>query len=82
MICLETCRPLVSRRICNIHTTLLTTEIVRRAEDIDQEFSNVPNVDRLGWVFQKLADHGRNIKLVEGPVVAYNRTKPGPAQHP
>jgi hypothetical protein len=52
------------RRICNIETALLSTELVRRAEDIDEEFSNMQNVDRLAWVFEKLADHGQALSLV------------------
>jgi len=52
------------RRIGNIETALLSTELVRRAEDIDEEFENMKNVDRLAWVFQKLADHGQTLSLV------------------
>src|SRR5579864_9316035 len=47
------------QRICNIEAALLSTEIVRRAEDIDEEFENMKNVDHLAWVFEKLADHGQ-----------------------
>jgi hypothetical protein len=52
------------RRICNIETALLSTEIVRRAEDIDEEFENMKDVDRLAWVFEKLADHGQALSLI------------------
>jgi hypothetical protein len=62
------------RRISNIETTLLSTELVRRAEDIDEEFSNMHNVDRLAWVFQKLADHGQTLSLVVRYEGALNRS--------
>jgi hypothetical protein len=62
------------RRICNIETALLSTEIVRRAEDIDEEFSNMQNVDRLAWVFEKLADHGQALSLVVRYEGALNRS--------
>jgi len=62
------------RRICNIETALLSTELVRRAEDIDEELSNMQNVDRLAWVFQKLADHGQTLSLVVRYEGALNRS--------
>jgi hypothetical protein len=62
------------RRICNIETALLSTELVRRAEDIDEEFSNMQNVDRLAWVFEKLADHGQTLSLVVRYEGALNRS--------
>jgi hypothetical protein len=62
------------RRICNIETALLSTEIVRRAEDIDEEFSNMHDVDRLAWVFEKLADHGQALSLIVRYEGALNRS--------
>jgi len=62
------------RRICNIEAALLSTELVRRAEDIDEEFSNMQNVDRLAWVFQKLADHGQTLALIVRYEGALNRS--------
>jgi hypothetical protein len=62
------------RRIGNIETALLSTELVRRAEDIDEEFSNMKNVDRLAWVFEKLADHGQTLSLVVRYEGALNRS--------
>ncbi len=62
------------RRICNIETILLATEVARRAEDIDEEFSNMHDVDRLAWVFQKLADHGQSLALVVRYEGALNRS--------
>jgi hypothetical protein len=62
------------RRICNIETALLSTELVRRAEDIDEEFSNMQNVDRLAWVFEQLADHGQTLSLVVRYESALNRS--------
>ncbi len=44
------------RRLDQIETNLLSTELVRRAEDIDAEFTGLAPGDRLAWVFQKLAD--------------------------
>ena len=62
------------RRICNIETTLLSNEMVRRAEDIDEEFSNMHDVDRLAWVFEKLADHGQGLSLLVRYEGALNRS--------
>jgi hypothetical protein len=62
------------RRISNIETALLSTELVRRAEDIDEEFSNMDNTDRLAWVFQELADHGQTLSLVVRYEGALNRS--------
>jgi hypothetical protein len=62
------------RRICKIETILLCTELVRRAEDIDEEFSNMHDVDRLAWVFQKLADHGQALSLIVRYEGALNRS--------
>jgi hypothetical protein len=47
------------RRICGVETHLLGNELVRRAEDMDDEFTKMDGEDRLAWVFQKLADHGQ-----------------------
>lgn len=52
------------RRIVTIETTLLGTEMVRRVEDIDDEFNAVDGDDRLAWVFQKLADEGKSLGLL------------------
>ncbi len=52
------------RRIRSIETELLSTELVRRAEDIDAEFSGMAPDDRVAWVFQKLADHGQTLALL------------------
>jgi len=62
------------RRIGNIETALLSTELVRRAEDIDEEFENMKNVDRLAWIFEKLADHGQALSLVVRYEGALNRS--------
>ena len=62
------------RRICKIETIPLCTELVRRAEEIDEEFSNMHDVDRLAWVFQKLADHGQALSLVVRYEGALNRS--------
>ena len=62
------------QRICNIEAALLSTEIVRRNEDIDEEFENMKNVDRLAWVFEKLADHGQTLSLIVRYEGAINRS--------
>jgi len=62
------------QRICNIEAALLSTELVRRAEDIDEEFENMKNVDRLAWVFEKLADHGQALSLIVRYEGALNRS--------
>ena len=62
------------QRMCSIETALLSTEIVRRNEDIDEEFENMRDVDRLAWVFQKLADHGPTLALLMRYEGALNRS--------
>ena len=62
------------RRICNIETILLANEMLRRAEDIDEEFTDVHDIDRLAWVFQRLADHGQSLALVVRYEGALNRS--------
>src|SRR5216683_3694002 len=52
------------RRLNQIETNLLITELVRRAEDIDAEFNDMDDGDRLAWVFQKLADRGQSLALL------------------
>jgi hypothetical protein len=52
------------RRISTIETVALYTEMVRREEDIDKEFSTADSEDRLAWVFQKLADEGKTLALL------------------
>jgi hypothetical protein len=52
------------RRICTIETVALYTEMVRREEHIDEEFSKADSEDRLAWVFQKLADEGQTLALL------------------
>jgi hypothetical protein len=52
------------RRIWAIETSLLANELTRRAEDIDDEFSELTAEDRLAWVFQKLADNNQSLALL------------------
>ena len=52
------------RRILAIETSLLANELVRRAEDIDDEFSEMTGDERLAWVFQRLADNGQSLALL------------------
>src|SRR6266404_1472400 len=52
------------RRLNQIENNLLSTELVRRAEDIDAEFNDMDDGDRLAWVFQKLADRGQTLALL------------------
>jgi hypothetical protein len=51
------------RRILAIETSLLANELIRRAEDIDDEFSEMTGDERLAWVFQRLADNGQSLAL-------------------
>lgn len=52
------------RRTLAIETSLLANELVRRADDIDDEFSDMTGDDRLAWVFQRLADNGQSLALL------------------
>ena len=52
------------RRVWAIETSLLANELTRRAEDIDDEFSDLTSDDRLAWVFQRLADGGQSLALL------------------
>jgi hypothetical protein len=52
------------RRIWAIETSLLANELERRAEDIDDEFTEMSGEDRLAWVFQRLADGGQSLALL------------------
>jgi hypothetical protein len=52
------------RRIWAIETSLLANELTRRAEDIDDEFTEMTGEDRLAWVFQRLADGGQSLALL------------------
>ncbi|MBZ5632616.1 MAG: hypothetical protein LAO55_05740 [Acidobacteriia bacterium] len=52
------------RRIWAIETSLFTAELVRRAEDIDDEFTDMTGEDRLAWVFETLADGGQSLSLL------------------
>jgi hypothetical protein len=52
------------RRILAIETSLLANELVRRAEDIEDEFSEMTGDERLAWVFQRLADNGQSLALL------------------
>ena len=62
------------RRICGIETHLLGNELVRRAEDMDDEFTKMDGEDRLAWIFQKLADHGQALSLLTRYEATLNRT--------
>jgi len=52
------------RRIWAIETSLLANELVRRAEDIDDEFDEMTGEDRLAWVFQEMANGGQSLALL------------------
>jgi hypothetical protein len=61
------------RRIWAIETSLLAHELQRRAEDMDDEFTEMSGEDRLAWVFQKLADNKQSLSLLaryEGTSIA------------
>jgi hypothetical protein len=52
------------RRIWAIETSLLGHELERRAEDMDDEFTDMTAEDRLAWVFQRLADNNQSLSLL------------------
>jgi hypothetical protein len=52
------------RRIWAIETSLLANELTRRAEDIDEEFTEMTTEERLAWVFQRMADGGQSLSLL------------------
>jgi len=52
------------RRIWAIETSLLANELTRRAEDIDDEFTEMTSEDRLAWVFETLANGGQSLSLL------------------
>ena len=62
------------RRIETIETTLLSNEMVRRAEDIDEEFKSMSGDDSLAWVFQALANEGHSLDLLIRYEGALNRS--------
>jgi hypothetical protein len=52
------------RRIWAIETSLLGHELERRAEDMNEEFTDMSAEDRLAWVFQKVADNNQSLSLL------------------
>lgn len=52
------------RRIWAIETSLLANELTRRAEDIDEEFTEITADERLAWIFQRMADGGQSLALL------------------
>ena len=52
------------RRIWAIETSLLAHELERRAEDMDDEFTEMTAEDRLAWVFQRVADNDQSLSLL------------------
>jgi hypothetical protein len=52
------------RRIWAIETSLLGHELERRAEDMDEEFTDMSADDRLAWVFQRVADNNQSLSLL------------------
>jgi len=52
------------RRIWAIETSLLAHELERRAEDMDDEFTEMSAEDRLAWVFQRVADNSQSLSLL------------------
>jgi hypothetical protein len=61
------------RRIWAIETSLLAHELQRRAEDMDDEFTEMSGEDRLAWVFQKLADNKQSLSLLARYEGNFNR---------
>jgi len=52
------------RRIWAIETSLFAHELQRRAEDMDEEFTDMTPDDRLAWVFQRVADNNQSLSLL------------------
>jgi hypothetical protein len=52
------------RRICAVETSLLTTELDRRQEDIAREPEYKTGDDRLAYVFKKLADNSQSLNVL------------------
>jgi hypothetical protein len=52
------------RRIWAIETSMFAHELERRAEDMDEEFTEMTPEDRLAWVFQRLADNNHSLALL------------------
>ena len=62
------------RRIWAIETSLLGHELERRAEDMDEEFTDMSAEDRLAWVFQRVADNNQSLSLLARYEGNLNRT--------
>ena len=52
------------RRIPEIETAILTNELALAKPQIDLAFSEINDAERLGFVFQKLADSGKSLALL------------------
>jgi hypothetical protein len=52
------------RRLLAIEARLFDLQIVRRRDDIHDQFRGLDNEDRLAFVFQDLGDHGNSLTLL------------------
>jgi hypothetical protein len=52
------------RRIPTLESNILENETILREEEIDEEFSEIDDSGRLGFVFGKLADHSKVLSLL------------------
>jgi hypothetical protein len=52
------------RRLLGIETHLFDLEMIRRREEIDEDFTGMDPEDRLAFVFQKLSDTGNSLTLL------------------
>jgi hypothetical protein len=52
------------RRLLSIETHLFELEMIRRQKEIDADFNDMDNDDRMAYVFQKLGDMGNSLTLL------------------
>jgi hypothetical protein len=52
------------RRIPTLESNVLDNEMILREEEIDEDFSEIDDSGRLGFVFRKLADHSQALSLL------------------
>jgi len=62
------------RRICAIETALLSTELERRRDDMDDQPAYKTDDDRLAYVFCEVADNSQSLPLLIRYEGALNRT--------
>ncbi len=61
------------RRMANLEASLLENEVLLTTEEIDQQFENIDDGNRLAYAFEKLAREGRSLALLSRYETALNR---------